>query len=510
MCKSTDVPGSIAGYYYQILLACRELTSGDTSIEEIGIEAGADVRIIKHGGARGSIEAKFHKKNMSRYDKEIVKTIYNFYSNSRTDSTLEFSTNVAPTRDHKEFFEMWNKDNALSEDEKNTYVLKCLFRYCCKHVNPYKSEFEKYELDKGDKEKNCLKALQEEIFGEQIDTEKLKKYCFEDNINLDKEFSKKLMFTFGDNDKLCTINDLKDNINSNILRICKERGIDIDDNGVYKIRNLLLDKFFMVVSENAIIGSNASFSEIKKFSKSDLEYCIENYNEEVLRFLENIKIKNLINAIEKEEENFIKLVNDNNYEQAEELIQLHSDINQLFLQEIVNIKDYEKFISIYTLKNQDSFEVIFKLINQLTIIAFYKGKVIDDISFFKSSNECLENVFINELIDYSFKACPTSYSDFEDIFKLFYDETNKNYSITPGEIVTFAADFGKDCCPCEVESEDVFNNVLDISETGERLENEIALYKSIQYRCNRCAVLRKKENKTIISVEEFLSCKGCK
>ena len=43
--RSTDVPGSIAGFYYQILLACKEV-SRYGEVEEVGVETGADVNVI--------------------------------------------------------------------------------------------------------------------------------------------------------------------------------------------------------------------------------------------------------------------------------------------------------------------------------------------------------------------------------------------------------------------------------------------------------------------------------
>ena len=123
--KSTDVHGSIAGYYYQILLACRELTS-DQDLLSVGIEAGADVRIIKNKDRRSSVEAKFYKGNIGKFDLSIYKTVDNFYRNSYGDETLTFETNTKPTRTCKTFFDTWN--GSLSSAEKIAFVKECILR----------------------------------------------------------------------------------------------------------------------------------------------------------------------------------------------------------------------------------------------------------------------------------------------------------------------------------------------------------------------------------------------
>ncbi|QWI78257.1 hypothetical protein JG486_29215 (plasmid) [Bacillus mycoides] len=77
---STDVKHSIAGYYYQLLLACKELVNllkNDNKKSFVAIEKGADVRV--YNGNDLSIEAKFYKaKNFTRNSNTIRHTLYNF------------------------------------------------------------------------------------------------------------------------------------------------------------------------------------------------------------------------------------------------------------------------------------------------------------------------------------------------------------------------------------------------------------------------------------------------
>ena len=517
MCKSTDVAGSIAGYYYQILLACRELTSNITDLEEVGIEAGADIRIIKRKGIKESIEAKFHKNNMSRYDKEIIKTIYNFYRNSQDDEKLEFSTNVAPTREHKDFFDKWN-NKSLTSEEMNIYILKCIFRHCCFNVNKYNKNYIEYKNSMIQKEKDgkerkepyYINMLEAAIFNENINDEELKKYSFVNSKNLDKEFCKKLFFTFYDAEKLDTIKNIKENINENLQSICKTKKITVGKDDYEKIRDLIIDKFFMIITENASLKSEHSFNEIKKFSKIDLNNCIDNYKEQKIRFLNRSILKRLIDSIESEEIKFIDMLScTEDFANKDKLIIRHSEIQQLFLDKIIDIDKYNRFISIYTLEEVDSFEVILKLINQLTILSVYKHINIEDISFLIENNESLDNVFIKDLLNYSFKACPSSYRNFGAIIKIFYSNTSQKYSINPNQIVAFQADYGRKERPCE-KKEDSLNCVLDIAMTDENLEREIALYKSINYRCSDCIYIAENNSDTIESLDNFLNCRGCR
>lgn len=143
MCKrNTDVAASIAGYYYQILLACREITSNQGNIQAVGIEAGADIRLLLINNDKVSIEAKFHKEKMTKYCDDIVKTVYNFYVSSYSDRQLVFSTNVAAGSTSAKFFSKWDTDLAL--DEKVKFVKECILRKSIEVTGIYKMNYNKY------------------------------------------------------------------------------------------------------------------------------------------------------------------------------------------------------------------------------------------------------------------------------------------------------------------------------------------------------------------------------
>lgn len=54
--QNTDVPATIAGFYFQIVLACREICKYD--VEEVGVETGADIVVVFSNKGKEYIETK--------------------------------------------------------------------------------------------------------------------------------------------------------------------------------------------------------------------------------------------------------------------------------------------------------------------------------------------------------------------------------------------------------------------------------------------------------------------
>lgn len=113
MSRSTDVKESIAGYYYQLLIACKELCSlanikRINDQNSVGIEKGSDIKIFQMDGNETSIEAKFYK--ISSFNKRslpIIHTIYNFYNSYKSGAKSAkyiFSTNVGMHDSDSDFF----------------------------------------------------------------------------------------------------------------------------------------------------------------------------------------------------------------------------------------------------------------------------------------------------------------------------------------------------------------------------------------------------------------------
>lgn len=131
--NTTDVPASISGYFYQFLLAVKELTTLITTGHEddcVAIEKGADVRVFRQGGNKKSVEAKFYKDPyFTRNHSSICHTLYNFYTSfliskvkGEPVDNYEYQTNVPIRQDDKAFFDKWQTPERWTVLEKDMYV----------------------------------------------------------------------------------------------------------------------------------------------------------------------------------------------------------------------------------------------------------------------------------------------------------------------------------------------------------------------------------------------------
>ncbi|PJI06545.1 MULTISPECIES: hypothetical protein [Clostridium] len=522
MCKSTDVSGSIAGYYYQILLACKELTSNIDEIKEIGIETGADVRVIKYKNEKQSIEAKFHKLNIGMYNKDIIKTIYNFYRYSSDDSKLTLSTNVTSTKKDRDFFRKWI-NGGLDEKQKIIYIKKCILRHCKSNVNSFSSYYEKYKKSindkyniKNGKEPYYINKLEEAIFKDNFDMKLYKKYAYVDE-NVDyNEFATKLNFEFrNDYSKPDSILKLKKEITLNLQNICTKIGKNVEENDYIKIVNLMIDKFLGIIVENSALEENPKFENMKKFSTDKLIECINTYKEEQLQWLNNNKIKNIIDQINEDEIIFNELINENpNLSKKEELIQNHNLIKQEFLRKITDKNFCENFTKMYALSYKKfSNDIINKLMFHLTVISVYENKKVEDINFLQC-NKTIENIDIKGTIKYMYKVCPCQYRNIStDLEKLMHDlkeEYGNSYinKLSRNSIVVFNGEFSRKGKPCEKKAKDSFKFLDNIAGADkDMIYKTQTIYRNIDYRCDNCVVVDDDEDIIKDNLNMFFNCK---
>jgi len=132
--SNTDVPASIAGYFYQFLLAVNELTCLIVTGHEddsVAIEKGADVRVLKQGDNKKSVEAKFYKASYFTLNHpSICHTLYNFYTSfviakakGEQIDHYEYRTNVPIRQDDKAFFDKWQHPHSWTAKEKEEYLV---------------------------------------------------------------------------------------------------------------------------------------------------------------------------------------------------------------------------------------------------------------------------------------------------------------------------------------------------------------------------------------------------
>src|SRR5690606_30121277 len=117
MTRNTDVPASLAGYFYQLLIAARELLRLNTDqnsnlTDGVGVEQGSDIRVFQQAGL--CIETKFYKnKQFTKQHQTIRHTIYNFYHHFKNTDVVSrnnqyvYLTNVPISQVDSDFFRDW-------------------------------------------------------------------------------------------------------------------------------------------------------------------------------------------------------------------------------------------------------------------------------------------------------------------------------------------------------------------------------------------------------------------
>ena len=171
---NTDVPASIAGYFYQFLLAVKELgclVRNGHDNDRVAIEKGADVRIFRQDNNKKSVEAKFYNDtHFTANHSSICHTLYNFYTSfliakkrGEVIDQYEYQTNVPIREEDKVFFDEWKTPqiwDVLKTKEYVKYIKMSIVRDRLSSergklaMNDYKKIVYDVELDKVFKEFN--------------------------------------------------------------------------------------------------------------------------------------------------------------------------------------------------------------------------------------------------------------------------------------------------------------------------------------------------------------------
>lgn len=523
--RSTNVPATVAGYYYQILLACKEITKLRNDEDCVGIEAYADVRIEENQERfdddkliieryKTSIEAKFHKANFYGYDEDIIKTIYNFYRYTPNDKQFIFSTNVSILGEYKELLEVnWDKEEF--NDEKVRYIQKCILRHSVKHDT--EKEFKEYKESKKlmGIDSNII-TLEEDIFLKNNET--YEKYAFI-NKQIDYiDFAKRIKFEFRNKDKHTTIKELKSEIIFNIKSNYPEY-IDLVNEGGGDIINALVYEFFEVVIQNSMLKhKNPSFEDIKKLSVRNMKICIEEYKNRVEKFHEIFEKNNILELLEQAENDFISNISNptiysGSYKDSiiDNFVILINKVQKYIRSE----KNQVKIISKFSIGSDNSWVSILDAIKQAAIIATVKNCNSDEVAIGldqkenSTTNDGIDNVFVADTIKYSYKKYSTSTSrSLEEFIIKFANELN--YSKISENQIVVASDLLPDERPCEmrkdIEEEDFLAGILlDIYDANsEMLQRNITYLKKIDYKCTDCVTLRKDDKKMEKNINKFI------
>lgn len=500
----TDVPASIAGYYYQILLAVRELTKLSDDNDGVGIEKGADIRIFLKLSGNSSIEAKFYSKNMKKYSKPIIHTIYNFYNNLVDDESLTFETNVDidDILIHQISSIITEKDIS---DEHLKYVCIAIMKESLGiEITEKGNDGKLQKIKTGDKFKGYLRSQYEYIEFKQNITDKHYEYYYGKYLDEDiipfwgmkiykkkvKVLIQKIVFKSGKLDeKYKSIKELRDEIIINLKKYSiEERHLDC-------VINYLIDKFLHTTLEDE--GTNiitlVELKEILKMLKiNDYNVSLKFYNE---KFIE--KIENLDEDIIEEIDNTYEGIHNN------ALYNRYVLVREQILREFMNSKtnNIEDALSKYTLLYNDisTFDDLVKFVTVLTIFNNISN---DKVKF-------IDEKFSNLIIDddkYIYKSHGRSHS--KAILKSFIKNTMHNISeYNENSIVIFSGGISGEKYPCKVNVEN--STILDISYIDENRQL-MKYYRNLKYKCSSCIYFYENDDEATSKIEKFERCKGWK
>ncbi|KHD14233.1 hypothetical protein [Clostridium butyricum] len=519
--KSTDVDGSIAGYFFQILLGINALTSLKNDEDAVGIECGADVRVITERQKFISIEAKFHKNKMNRYSNDIVKTIYNFYYSNSNDESLFFVTNVGlSNKEDEDFFCEWNK-KIINKNAMILYVKSCILRYCVKSKSKseqvYEKNFSEYKKNKGSEIKDYIKELENDIIQ---GIEKYSDYAYIDSDVDYGKFCEKIKFAFNNKLKLEAIEDIEENIKNNLTKNY-EKWIDVlvknDSSVLDRIIEIIMYRYLESTSKNSEIGiDKLDVIKKSKLDVKELKSILENYNEEQNKLCENMKLIEIKNDFSRCELEFLNTINEYGEEHEDELKEIYFNIRNQFFS-ITDISKYKRFLEKYILQvNEYSINsstiVITKFLFFLTILEYYNKNNCLGLSEF--SFKLLDKDNANNLDNNGQQICYKSSInnvnfDFQNFFTKFILNTYKMSDLYKVTTVIAGEIFNEKHKPCKYSCGKLKKRVnIVINQANiSNMEAWDEIYSNMEFKCIQCFSLDDSLNEVMKSVEQHIGNK---
>lgn len=476
--RNTDVAGSIAGYYYQILLACKEISRYDV-IQEVGVETGADVNVISKSKTVMNIEAKLHKDNFSRYAADIVKTIYNFYTAyDENIKSFVFSTNSSPTKECKDFFDNWG-----SNGEEESYIKKCIL---LKSVEgPCKENYKKFcentviqERMKKENKKEIDLLLEETLdgTGEFLYND----YAVVSNLITYEKFAKLLKFSFAGKKKREVVSEIRNEIKVNIETTLEQIGKEKLESDEY---DLIIDKMIDYFLEIILLNSEDSSPKIK-FKSSDYIRILENYKTLEYNHISKYKIFSCIKEMQEEEEDVIAEIDactSGGYK--DKLKENYISVQSMVLDMIAY--KYNEFAEAYQLKSRTDnglSSVLVKLTYVLSIIMTKECLSLKDVKLVLDGG--VNNIQLKDFLQCVYKkSLSNAYRHMKKIIAELICKYQEEALIDENQIFVVDADYKNCGRPCEVNG--LEPEVYNITETEENYKYYL-LFCHLNYKCTTC------------------------
>lgn len=482
MSRSTDVPASLAGYYYQLLLAGRELIYllNDANVldtDGVGIEQGSDIRIFREDGIY--MEAKFYKdKYFTKNHPTIRHTICNFYRHfqkcmkaHKKTGKYQYVTNVPISKDDAAFFANWPKNDANNFLTYEYFVLKCVVSESITKVDRFKEAFKQFKdaigegLNEDDYKQKLYEALENDpsLYGQ---------YCERLESEHLKLFIRSIEFHFAPKHqtKLETVQSIKNDARNLLRSACS--GQPLTDQDFDHIFRCILDALFVTT-----VQKGNSYIEIK-----EIKAIIKNHAEYQIRYLNTSKMKDAVEAVEEEIELLIDFLN-NEYKgtRADDILLTFNElIEKLFASIEEHGRSLDELIRSYTFNKKGlSINQVTSLLRPISVLAVFLNREPQHLKL--SYPESIINFRLSENEPFILKEAGTLISN-RQIITEFIRETLDNAKDLNYDVQVI---FGSSLQPCQVSKEFIESFVMDISEVSQN-DQYHELYRNLTYKCTKC------------------------
>lgn len=505
MSRNTDVPATLLGFYYQFLLACKELVlllnSHDAVTNYVAVEKGADIRVAKQVD-NACIEAKFYKdKQFNRNHSSIRHTLFNFYNtfvelkkNNQPLPNFIYRTNVKISDIDKTFFEQWKNISVIRNGEYIQYVKDCIV-YEAIQIKPYSDAFEVFKSNKMgniNKAKPTFADYYKLLISElHINPSEYPKYsdviseteylAFIQNIHFDfaEEYTKKSF--------------ILNKIRNDITQSLQQYDNSLQPSDCEKIRNWIIEEFF-------------DADRVEAISVSDLQNCICNHQRIQLKYADDHIFKKYIMSHDRLIEVFSDAIDKYGFEaEKETMLCCYVDFLEKFYSEAKNTS-LDEMCSKYVL---DDFEYQPYLIGDL----FRSMSILSTMGHINTRDVALTNLtgISNFMLNDTHKYClmGTSIKDIENDFKSMVNSFIRHVKfhgyidkIQETEKIVFRTD----CKPCNLGT-DMEYTLVDIKQVYGNVQEQ-ALFSSLDYRCSGCLALNSENTRDKIDCFMRGNCYG--
>jgi len=482
---STDVKHSIAGFYYQLLIACNELVAIATDFPQgyVGVEYGADIRVKTDND--NYIEAKFYKnEDFSRYSEAIRHTIYNFYHTFRenkAESSFNIGTNVPISKSDIDFFAEWEKKNFETPEDYIHYVKNCLvYEYIDK--KEFKEKLEAFKKTYDEQHTNQIRPQYKSALIKQLklNPEAYREYIPNDILIPDDEildFIKQVSFIFPPKKlkKYDSIINLKKETEQKLLNLYPGLQPYQYDNIRYLIMNSFLD---------TTVDESKHVVYVK-----DLETIFVSHEEATKQLFDNDSLAKTIIEIERgliKYEN--KLIRQGHSDQMASILNVIGTCTEQWIQE-AQIYGLQKVNNRYLMGAELPYSL--NVLDLFTAMGEIYSSAEQDLGEIQLTDlQGINNLSFTDYKEFSIKTSPFS-NDKEDeiaIITAFIEHGLKEqeYIHALGN-ETIILD--TQCDICKFDTKNIEENiVIDIARPFGSIVQQ-GLYQAFDYRCIQCLKL---------------------